>query len=82
MGIRHRREQRADHGTLGENEKPRMTGAFMAETEGFEIARMLIEVNRIRMIPWILTSRSAVSIRSVESDSWQNRGGLGSLSCG
>ena len=46
----------------------------MAETEGFEIARMLIDVNRNRMIPRVLTSRIPRSIRSVGFSSWQKRG--------
>ena len=46
----------------------------MAETEGFEIAPMAIEVNWNRVIPRVVTPAASVSIRSIRFDSWLKRG--------
>lgn len=62
---------------------PRVSSLLLsAETEGFEIAPMVIETGWIRMIPRILSSLASASIRSVRFDSWQKRGAKLGGSCG
>ena len=63
-----------DSRPIGSQKIPGLSGDFLAETEGFEIAPLVIEVNWNRVILRVLTSPASASIRSVRFDSWQKRG--------